>query len=1637
MSIPIKNDFSGGVNLDLDELRLPPNAAQFLKNVTRTINSNPNASGLAGANKDVVTPLEGNTALTLTLGGGINRCIGFYSSEQTNEGYFFVWNSSNNHSVWVIRGATGVVQKVYQGSLLNFQSDPQYWIAEGRCTMQLISFFNKVTNQQDYFKLLIFCDNFNEDRCISVEDSIATSSFSTSYFTSSAAFYIPETLINLCVPLPIKAIGINSPTPYTPQSGDSTKQNAEIRIAWQFRVKTVDIFGRESEHGIISDQYMTVKGGNCLATANGLARCVNLCFDAGNPLVNYIQVEFRQWKDGTTPFKTDWYIADTISKYDNSGSVAWYNRSINPNIVFDATTNLITYTFCADKESIPIDVEETDRTEPEVPRKSSSIFSMAKRIGAANNVRGFEPISPAELAKITVSAQNPTFNNFCPALPIRKVVIYAVIYDPYDNTKSIMRQSFGKVVFGNSDSGHDCDPGTFPDYTSSFVLDQVFADQVNPGFICYMAGMAGSEYAAVGVQGDFDAITGIFTTQGYGSGITFTHAPVIQFTFYNIPAGGYIARLASHKAKISDGNYQQTSTYLAGTTQVYQLNGDLTTYAQRPLKEIWIFCGDNDVVLNQPTDPMFVILDLGDGVYSSGIDGYLTEGPGGAPIEMNPIWFGAKGPGGGKSFGSFFTDHNGFYFATGDHGVQVKIYSDICTGATTILMKTLYTGGPKQPRMLHGDGTGTNSGPGTSIGAGSCGGVYGYWANTVNFLDRIVGGGGTTAGVYPECGRRRIKMRIETCDTHVGVPGIPVILAFGSAQTTDSNGSIEIVAHNLYNYPSSIGSNTPPVYASSVPPFPGGAYVQPLFTSPSSTCTYYNCDVCKAGLGTVDVPYKDCCTPFGTNCLPLPNCRTTDFGTRFGVRIGTANNTGIQSGGVYQVGVILHDENGRHTFVQKVGTVTANNLNDATYQPTPGVLIFALQSIGYSIGSSFQVPTYFKYMTLGVCANSLFSDFIMLPADWIQKVDNTGATDNVNPTFMRIYYGSLIEYNKQNNYQTNTSWNFQTQSQANPNGVPQEGDVVQFIANGNGTPFTSVVSAAVSYSKDGLFFTIPYDSALSGITNGALFKVIRPKVFQGNDQTYYEQSLTIQLDNTGKVPSGLLTGTLPYYDSYIVTRQMPVPLLAGQSGPIAPGATPTAPIQYSSTGSASTDNLQGSYVTSNAVNYNNVVSMQTVDSQTNFPFFFESPSPSDFWGNHVANRGRVFIANPYEQERRIGTEIALSDTVSDRGILNGISYFESQNAEVFDKNTFGDITSVLVEMGVLMVICKNDFFNTRYNQTQLQIDSAGNVSAQNPQGTVFTAPQQKIGKNYGCILADINTIRKFDGMVIFLDAKGHLIFSNFSDAKAVEYDGYQAYLLEKISFTNLRNLSPNANGTTYFVGGVNPKTMQYALTNLNIPVAGPPNFLNTQYAPLLAANETWLFDMTTGQMVGNPSYTPEMYGLIPGYFSQRQFLSFKQGAPYIHNQNLVTSTTPYANFYGVQCDCAITIVANVGPDKVKRYFYMEIYTRQNISNGSGVLPSVLFYTDAVSTEKLQSSRLLVPQWDIRNGFQVAYFLCDLNTPFDPNLQPQTTTHKIWDGNPLIGRWLKAILKTNPSWAGTYFELTSAVIYSNGVEKSAG
>lgn len=97
--------FTGGLNLDDDKYRLPPNDFIDALNITR--------DNRGEAQDKVVTNINGNTQISYTLPAGTNKAIGQYGDRVRNRLYYFVYNSNGNHSILYYDGVNDNIVKVF------------------------------------------------------------------------------------------------------------------------------------------------------------------------------------------------------------------------------------------------------------------------------------------------------------------------------------------------------------------------------------------------------------------------------------------------------------------------------------------------------------------------------------------------------------------------------------------------------------------------------------------------------------------------------------------------------------------------------------------------------------------------------------------------------------------------------------------------------------------------------------------------------------------------------------------------------------------------------------------------------------------------------------------------------------------------------------------------------------------------------------------------------------------------------------------------------------------------------------------------------------------------------------------------------------------------------------------------------------------------------------------------------------------------------------------------------------------------------------------------------------------------------------------------------------------------------------
>lgn len=1514
-----------GIDVDSDELYLTEANARFIKNITYEVNDNNSAPLDEGSNAGAFTPLESNTRLCdLTLPTGKNFCIGYYESRELAEGYVFVWNSNNDHLIYRINGRNGQCEKVYQSKCLNFQLIPKHFIAEGRCVLQTTAFVNKVTDKEETRKYLIFTDDFNPQRFISVEDAIITNGFDANlypYFLVNDPVCDKCTWINLGVQPPMDCIEIDPIKRNLDDEEEKNRPNLLNYKSWQFRIKYIDVWGRESEHGVISDMYISTSGGGCVSDSNGLPRCLKLKFKAGCPFVDKIQIEFRNCNGNVRglSINSDWYLYDVIDKWNDCEEKPWYERSINNAyqreydrlillgltpaeaaekantfLRYDAVTNKFEYTFCGDKECSPLPVEETNRGYNPLPLTSSSVFSIGKSIGLARNRRGFEPLDCKELDKIDFSVTPPSQQSNCGNNELRKITVWAVIWNPFEDSRIALRSDSGRAVFGISDCSKN----------NPFTYQQILPPG-QEGFIGYLAGTkhysVSKQYRHDYANND-DVFVGLnYNTPG-GPFNAFNFAPLQKFEFEVLP-GKYVFRIAGHRSSPND-DYQKTSTYLKGQTQLNGL-GNIV----REVNEILIDVCTGDAEIKSEPFMIYDLTRIGKGCAvaeaTNVVEGYIREDE----INKYPIELAKINPSNPIHFRSY-TDHNGHYFAaTRKKGLYVDLLGTKNCQNNQFLAKSDTSWDNSETWYRYNE-------------------LYAYKNETK----------------YPVGDRFLIKGKIALCDNvNVGVAGALVVLTRGQFAYADANGEFTIIAHEKGDT---------------------GGRVDKIIYSQRGTCQVLACgNDCEFCFNDVNITSVACTGQ--ERIFSVPDLL---------VKIKGLNKRGPQIGGRYGLGIKLHDWMGRHTFIQ---ASEKHYVNIPTLQQTQ---VFDYSTIGFNIGASIQLPDWVRWISFYITENLNYDDFLTWVAERVQFVDNTGKVNTAAPTQIRLYYEGLGEYNKQNNFSTNSVWQFINSSQA-----PVLGDQIEFLANGDGNIFTKRITALLKYDKEGKYIAIDYTDELKDLKDGALIKLIRPKQCINKD-FYYELCPIIRVVDGKPV---ITNGTFNFFDSYFQTRQIPVP------------------------------------VEKKTTNSNGEIETTTENQLRNYPFLFEHHSPSDFWGDHCWNKGRVNTKNPYENQQLLKTEIAISDAIANNGVINGLNYFTDADKELFDEQEWGGITTVLAEINNLLIICEHDNFVVTYNDDDVRVDENGRVYAPGADSR-FGRPQRKIGNNFGCELDDINTIRRKDGMILFIDrSKSAIVVHNYADAVDISAIGVKSWIKTKVKYLTEYNAQNNS-VQKYLHAVIDPKRNEYLITSFNINPGdnADADFVNQLREIKVELNETLAFDVYAKVFKTFYSFTPEYYGTLEGQSMDNQLLSMRRGEVWYHHR-LRNPGNTYNNFYGTQCEWVLEVVANMDNTKVKRYLWNEFYCKE-----------IKVYIDRIITEAGQQSRLMPKWWDRREKFWAADFKCAINTNADTNILEETTINALLDGDVLYGRWLMARYVPHPDFKDKYFELTAILISMIGSEKSS-
>lgn len=1576
--IPVK------CNLDLGPEYIDEHTARFMKGLTPFSGTVDGAGNvLEGENEIKLKPNQSNELyVNIPIPSGDNFCVGARGFAENNKIYVAVWNSNNNHFWYRLDCSTRTFDIIKIDSCFNFQKKPEYFMGIGQITLTLIPLVNPDTKEEFIAEELKWTDNFNYQGYLRVQDSIDTNGFDATLYPYFAGTYDKCPIVRMGVPTPKECIkvsevpiiqGIGSiieigfaggatvdevaaavtfsgiPGSFlvtfnaatnTMKFNTNTNGNEFLNITsitingtianngirnifvvsissslvndqknnrllfqkWYFMQQNVDVWGRPSEWGIRSTEY--VPGINdCISNSNNIPRCLNLELDAANPFIDTINIAFLSCINGTS---TVWKKEETLFLYTGSNIGEWWKRTRNPKIQFDQVTNKITYKFCRDKECDIIPVDETKRIENPLPKRSAAIMDLNHETSLFNNKSKFSPFSQALREKITHTVLPPSQSD----LGLRNITIYVGIYNEFYAAPTSPQGIFVGVVQNNNNGYYFGGINTLGQYDGAWAdrYQQRFKNKAQSGFCGYLVGGGSVISTQVIEQDDGSFIDDPRHTLVVGT----TKLPLQKFVFTNVPvppSGKYIFRLASHLSDSnSDAGYRETSTTVWGTcdyTRVYQgrLQIDSRTRDKYHSQEILIdVCNGDYDTFKDGGNKILLIADLAavvQGQEYKAICRYVYEtnknGYNQTPVELLDVIS-------AHMTTSTMTDHNGFLWAT----TRGK--------GRTYAVNQLKSCAIDQIRC-----------------------------DQSSVVGMVIDASIFTQGVLNRpCNRVLIKGKLLLQGTNIGISNALVTITHGASAVTDENGEFEIIAHdNIYEF------------------LNGRVRKDTLIIT--SSCQYdKQCLV-------IPVTWPPC-----SDCNERLVVITND------IILSYTNKNGLLSGGVYPLGCVGFDWLGRATFVQQLGQI-----NIPTITETKAI---APSTVQIDIDPAATFPSDIEYITFWIGPETTLEKYLSWIVDKVEFVDAQGLVNDISPTQIRIYYGSILEFGKLNNFNTTTAWDFIPEGQTKP----VLNDRVRFWINGDGKFFTKAISSLIKYDDTGKAFTIDYTTDLKGLKENALIRLERIKNCTGNEKYREICGSKVEIRN-GKAQKNKFI--LNAFDTYYLNRAIPVP------APIIEAPTTSAITTTVTTGNTAVATQQIPVAT------------PTVLQLRTFGFRFEHFAPSNFWGSGCLI-GREHTKNPYEAELIEPYQVMRSGALSVNGQLNYLCYFDDRKKLNFEVPECGGITSVVQEIGRILAICKTRVIAVGFNDNLGRVNQDGTFQA----GSIVN----EFGKPnpvdlYGCHPKDKMSIQFRNGLVMWVDRnRASAVQSDFGSVKSFTEDKCNGWFKAKVKEVLADELA-------YFTGSITPAN-EYLITNQTLS-GDAMSYINSEREANPLVPETVTFHIGTRELIQWWGFTYENYAWLDADILNNQMFSFKEGVPYSHYNGKQNKS--FNVFHGVETEKVFDVIFR-GSDAFKKKMFYAVWNW---------CENQLFFADKVTTEAKQLSRILLDNWVKGAYMSSGVILCNLNSVLDPTMPIATGPNVLMDGDRLWGNWIRVRFVGDPSKNSDYCEILGVDFISSPFEQS--
>jgi len=212
----------------------------------------------------------------------------------------------------------------------------------------------------------------------------------------------------------------------------------------------------------------------------------------------------------------------------------------------------------------------------------------------------------------------------------------------------------------------------------------------------------------------------------------------------------------------------------------------------------------------------------------------------------------------------------------------------------------------------------------------------------------------------------------------------------------------------------------------------------------------------------------------------------------------------------------------------------------------------------------------------------------------------------------------------------------------------------------------------------------------------------------------------------------------------------------------------------------------------------------------------------------------------------------------------------------------------------------------------------------------------------------------------------------------------------------------------YFTGAITPAN-EYLITNQTLSGNGM-SYINSErtYNPLVP--ETVTFHIGTRELIQWWGFTYENYAWLDGDILNNQMFSFMKGISYSHYNGKQTGS--FNVFHGVETEKVLDIIFRGNDPAQDKMFYV-------ITN---LCEDQLFFSDKITTNTKQLSRLLLAHWYKGAYSSHGTILTDLNTIPDPTMPVETGVNKLMDGDRMYGEWIRVRLIGDPAVNSKYCEI---------------